>query len=77
MEGLDAPPFPGAAGQELFENISRQAWGEWQKHQTMLINEKRMNTADPQARKYLREQMMKFLSGEDYERPAGYVSPQT
>ncbi len=77
MEGLDAPPFPGAAGQDLYENISRQAWEEWQKHQTMLINEGRLNMADPKARKHLQEQMMKFFSGEDYERPEGYVPPES
>jgi Fe-S cluster biosynthesis and repair protein YggX len=43
MEGLDFAPFPGAKGQELFESISKQAWGEWLKHQTTLINEKRLN----------------------------------
>ena len=75
MAGLEAPPFPGPVGQELFENVSRQAWEEWRKHQTMLINEGRLNTADPQARKYLQEEMMKFFSGEDYARPEGYVPP--
>ena len=40
MEGLDAPPYPGPKGQEIFENVSKQAWQDWQSHQTMLINEK-------------------------------------
>ena len=26
MEGLDAPPYPGPKGQDIFENISKQAW---------------------------------------------------
>ena len=41
MEGLDFAPFPGAKGQEFFETVSKQAWQEWLKHQTTLINEKR------------------------------------
>ena len=39
LEGLDFPPMPGAKGQDIFENISKQAWEEWQAQQTMLINE--------------------------------------
>jgi Fe-S cluster biosynthesis and repair protein YggX len=29
MEGLDFAPFPGAKGQDFFENVSKQAWQEW------------------------------------------------
>ncbi|HNG46126.1 MAG TPA: oxidative damage protection protein, partial [Agitococcus sp.] len=39
MEGLAFPPFNGAKGQTIFETVSKQAWQEWLKHQTMLINE--------------------------------------
>lgn len=39
LEGLDFAPFPGAKGQEFFETVSKQAWQEWLKHQTTLINE--------------------------------------
>ena len=42
MEGLDFAPFPTPKGQELFETVSKQAWQEWLKHQTLLINEKRL-----------------------------------
>jgi Fe-S cluster biosynthesis and repair protein YggX len=76
MEGLDRPPYPGPKGQELFENVSKQAWQEWLKHQTMLINEKQLNMMDATARAYLGEQLDKFLSGEDYDRAEGYVAPE-
>ncbi len=39
FEGLDLPPYPGAKGQDIFDNISKKAWQEWMAHQTMLINE--------------------------------------
>ncbi len=77
MEGLDAPPFPGPRGQDIFDNISKQAWQDWQAQQTMLINEKQLSLIDPQARKYLQEQMEKFFSGEVYDRAEGYVPPET
>lgn len=75
MEGLDAPPYPGPKGQEIFDNISKQAWLEWQNHQTMIINERQLNMMDAEARKYLSEQMEKFFAGEEFERAEGYVPP--
>ena len=75
LEGLDAPPFPGPKGQEIFESISRQAWLDWQAHQTVLINEKHLSLVDPEARKYLQQEMDKFFAGEDYDQAEGYVPP--
>lgn len=54
MEGLDFAPFPGAKGQEFFENVSKQAWQEWLQHQTTLINEKRLNVFEPEAKNSLK-----------------------
>ncbi len=76
MEGLDAPPLPGAKGEEFFNTISKQAWQEWLEHQKMLINEKQLNLMDMKTRQYLGEQRDKFLSGEDYEKAEGYVPPK-
>ena len=75
MEGLGAPTYPGPKGQEIFDNVSQQAWQEWQAHQTMLINEKQLNMMDADARKYLQQEMDKFLSGEAYDQAEGYVPP--
>jgi Fe-S cluster biosynthesis and repair protein YggX len=73
MEGLATPPYPGAKGLEVFENVSKQAWGEWLKHQTMLINEKHLNMMDLTARAYLAEQMEKFFAGNEYDSADGYI----
>ena len=73
LPGLAAPPLPGAAGEDIFENVSAKAWQEWQQVQTMLINENHLSMADREARSYLSEQMRRFLANEDYDRPAGYV----
>ncbi|UTA48093.1 oxidative damage protection protein [Simiduia sp. 21SJ11W-1] len=75
LPGLDMPPFPGAKGQALFADVSKQAWQEWLAHQTMLINEKHLNLMDMTARTYLSEQMEKFLSGDAYDAAEGYVPP--
>jgi Fe-S cluster biosynthesis and repair protein YggX len=76
MEGLSAPPYPGPKGVEIFEHVSMQAWQEWQAHQTRLINEKRLNLLDPQTRKFLQEEMEKFLANENFATAEGYVPPK-
>lgn len=75
LPGLAQPPFPGPKGQDIFDNISQQAWSQWLDHQTTLINEKRLNMMDMTARAYLAEQREKFLSGESYDVAEGYVPP--
>jgi len=52
-KGSLSRPNPGALGQRIWENVSKEAWQQWLKHQTMLVNENRLNLADPKARKYL------------------------
>lgn len=72
-EGLDFPPYPGELGKKIFEHISKQAWQMWLNHQTMLINEYRLNMLDAQARSFLAQEMEKFLFGDGSEKPAGFV----
>jgi len=75
LDGLDHPPMPGAKGKELFETVSKKAWQEWLSHQTMLINEKRLNLMDPDTRAYLSKQMDNFLNNESVDAADGYVPP--
>lgn len=73
LDGLTQPPYPGPKGIEIYESISAQAWQDWQRHQTMLINEKHLNMMDPTSRKYLSEQMDRYFNGDDYDKADGYV----
>ncbi len=75
LQGLDRQPYPGAKGEDIFNNVSKKAWDEWQKHQTMLINERRLNMMNAEDRKFIQAEMDKFLSGEDYAQAEGYVPP--
>jgi len=72
-EGLDFAPWPGELGRRLFEQVSKPAWSEWLAHQTMLINENRLNPLAPKSRAFLAEEMEKFFFGGGAEKPAGYV----
>ena len=75
-EGLDRVPYPGELGQRIYENISKEAWQQWVRHQTMLLNEYRLSPIDPKARKFLVEEMEKFLFGGGAKAPEGFVPPQ-
>ncbi len=75
LPGLDKPPFPGPKGQEIFDTVSQKAWDAWLAHQTMLINEKRLNLMDLTARAYLNEQRDKFFAGAEHDSAEGYVPP--
>ncbi len=74
-EGLDRVPYPGDLGKRIFENISKEAWQQWLRHQTMLMNEYRLTPIDPKARQFLVEEMEKFLFGAGSNTPGGYVAP--
>jgi Fe-S cluster biosynthesis and repair protein YggX len=75
-EGLERAPYPGALGQRIFDNVSKEAWQGWIRFQTMLVNENRLNLADLQARKYLAVQMENYFFGDGSQMPPGYVPQQ-
>lgn len=74
-EGLDFAPYPGDLGKRLYESVSKEAWQGWMNHQTMLVNENRLNLADPRARKYLAEQLERYFFGDGGDQAVGYVPP--
>lgn len=76
LEGLTFQTWPGELGKRIYDNISQQAWQQWMKHQTMLINEHRLSPLNPEHRKFLEVEMEKFLFGGGSEKPAGYVAPE-
>jgi Fe-S cluster biosynthesis and repair protein YggX len=76
-EGMDFSPYPGELGLRIYNNISKEAWALWMKHQTMLVNENRLNLADLRARQYLARQMEKFFFGEGADQAMGYVPPKS
>ena len=73
VEGLDFPPYPGELGKRIFENISKEEWNSWIRHQTRLVNEYRLNMMDPASRSFLVDQMEKFLFGEGGTEIPNYV----
>lgn len=76
LPSLDFAPLPGALGEKILNHISKPAWQQWLDHQTMLINEYRLNLLDAQAREFLIQEMEKFLFGGGAAKPVGYSEPQ-
>ena len=74
-EGLDTPPYPGELGKRIYAGVSKEAWAGWLRHQTMLVNENRLNLADARARQYLARQMERYFFGAGADQPQGYVPP--
>jgi len=71
-EGLDRQPYPGELGKRILGSVSKAAWQDWLKHQTMLINEYRLSPVDPKSRAFLEEQMEKFFFGDGAETPPDF-----
>jgi len=74
LPGLDLPPYPGEMGTRIWQEISKEAWQNWMDVQTRLVNENRLNLSDSRARKYLREQMQKYLFEDGDVEAQGYVA---
>ena len=75
-EGLGYAPYPGELGQRIYSSVSKEAWAQWLKHQTMLINEYRLSPIEPKARKFLVAEMEKFFFGGGSDKPEAFVAPE-
>jgi Fe-S cluster biosynthesis and repair protein YggX len=75
LPGLDAPPWPGALGQRIYEHISREAWQMWEERMKMILNEYRLLPFQKEAQALVAKQMEEFLFGEASTLPPGYVKP--
>lgn len=64
LPGLDYPPFPGPLGARIWKEVSKEAWDEWTRLQTMMVNEYGLNLADINARRTLQEQCERYFFGE-------------
>jgi len=62
LQPLEKPPFPGCLGNDIYNNISKQAWQEWIFMQSKIINEYKLNLFNKDHRRMLVKQMKKFLN---------------
>jgi Fe-S cluster biosynthesis and repair protein YggX len=63
LPGLEKPPLPGALGQKIFENVSKEAWALWwDDMQIKVLNEYRLNLGSVRDYQVLMDQMAQFLN---------------
>jgi Fe-S cluster biosynthesis and repair protein YggX len=63
LTGLEKPPFGGEIGKKIYEQVSAEAWRQWREEvQIKVLNEYRLNLADPQQYAFLVDQMLTFLN---------------
>jgi len=72
--GLAFQLIPGEVGKRVFDNISQEAWTEWQQKQTMFINEKKLNLMKVEDRKVIEEAMIGYLFENKGIEIEGYTS---
>ncbi len=73
--GLDEPPFDSPLGQRIYENVSQEAWNEWQNHMKMLLNEYRLQPWRKEHQEFIVQQMEQYFFGSGGEMPRDYVPP--
>ncbi|ASG68399.1 putative Fe(2+)-trafficking protein [Francisella halioticida] len=69
LDVIPFQPLPGELGKKIHAEISNKAWQAWLSHQTILINEYRLNLMDPKAKEFLQQEMHKFLFKNEEEKP--------
>ncbi len=74
-EGLERLPYPGPLGERIYQQVSKEAWQMWLRHQTLLINEHRLKMTDANNRQFLVAEMEKYFFGEGSAAPTGYTDP--
>ncbi len=75
LPGLLKAPFSNALGQQIFENVSKEAWDEWLKESVRYINTYRVDLSSKQGQEFLVKQMKVWLCLEEGELAATAWSP--
>jgi len=77
LPGLDAPPWPGELGKRIFENVSVDAWRQWEDRMKMILNEYRLMPFQKEAQELVAKHMEEFFFGESAALPPGYLPEQS
>jgi Fe-S cluster biosynthesis and repair protein YggX len=75
LPGLDAPPWPGELGQRIYDNVSAEAWADWEERMKMILNEYKLLPFQKEAQVLVAKYMEDYFFGEGSATPAGYVPP--
>jgi Fe-S cluster biosynthesis and repair protein YggX len=76
LPGLEEAPWPGELGQRIYENISAEAWKQWEDRMKMILNEYRLMPWQKEAQDLMAKHMEEFLFSEGSALPPEYVPQQ-
>jgi Fe-S cluster biosynthesis and repair protein YggX len=65
LPGMPFKPFTDDLGQQLYDNVSMQAWQMWLQESPRYINTYQLDLGSEQGREFLRNQMKIFFGFED------------
>jgi Fe-S cluster biosynthesis and repair protein YggX len=72
--GLDKQPIKGELGKRVFENVSKEAWGTWLQHSTMLINEYRIDLMSEAGQRVWMTELERYFFGDGSKLPEQHVA---
>jgi len=67
LPGLPFKPLPGEFGQEIYDNVSMQAWKEWLQVSPRYINTYKMDLQSDEGKEFMKKQMRIFFGFEEGE----------
>jgi Fe-S cluster biosynthesis and repair protein YggX len=73
LPGLDSPPTPTELGKKVYENVSKQAWGEFLEFFKMVVNEYRLDLTSPMADQVFEQKIKEFFFSDDFSMPEGFI----
>ena len=68
---------PGELGQRVYDNVSAEAWRQWEERMKMILNEYRLMPWQKEAQELVAKHMEEFFFGEGAALPPGYVPEQS
>lgn len=75
LPGLSSPPIPGELGQQVYDNVSKEAFNMFLEHFKMVVNEYRLDLSSPATDRIFEDQMREFFFGEGGKLPDEFVPP--
>lgn len=76
LPALESVPWPGPLGQRIYEQVSAEAWRQWEERMKMILNEYRLMPWQKEAQELVARHMEEFFFGQGSALPPEYV-PQT
>ena len=77
LPALEEQPWPGPLGARIHQQVSAEAWAQWEERMKMILNEYRLMPWQKEAQDLVAKHMEDFFFGDGAALPPGYVPQQT